>query len=161
MRKLDLIGKRFGKQIVLRRDGISKDGHTAWLVKCDCGNIHTATGNDLVRKLLPVRSCRKCFQTTHGYSERGEWHYLYKTWCAIKDRCFRKTDKSFKNYGGRGITICHKWKHSFNEFRNYIEKTLGKRPIKYSLDRINNDGNYEPGNVRWATAITQARNKRK
>lgn len=88
-------------------------------------------------------------------------HYLYETWKGIKKRCLNSNNKDYANYGGRGITVCEEWRESFIVFRDYIEENLGQRPEKYSLDRINNNGNYEPGNVRWASAKEQAQNKRK
>jgi hypothetical protein len=81
----------------------------------------------------------------------------YGIWQTMKDRCFREKDAHFKNYGGRGITVCDKWKNDFMSFYNYV----GPRPSNdYSLDRINVDGNYEPGNVRWATRKLQNSNRR-
>lgn len=78
----------------------------------------------------------------------------------MKDRCYTENDKSFKNYGGRGIKIFGEWIYGFEKFRKYVEINLWDRPEGYSIDRINNDGNYEPGNIRWATAQQQANNKR-
>ena len=83
-------------------------------------------------------------------------HYLYNTWYKIKQRCCDKTNPSYKNYGGRGITICDGWKNSFQTFLNDV----GDRPIGTSLDRINNQGDYEPSNCRWATPKEQSRNRR-
>jgi|SRR5579872_1036934 len=81
----------------------------------------------------------------------------YRSWCSMKGRCFNENNHAYPNYGGRGITVCDQWKDDFLAFFNY----MGKKPDnKYSIDRINNDGNYEPGNVRWADSRTQNKNRR-
>ena len=83
-------------------------------------------------------------------------HYLYNTWYKIKQRCFDETNHAYKNYGGRGITMCNEWKNSFETF----VKDMGERPKGASVDRIDNQGNYEPSNCRWATKAEQSRNRR-
>lgn len=85
-------------------------------------------------------------------------HHLYRTYYNMKSRCFNKKTPSYKNYGGRGITVCERWLGS-NGFLNFIAD-MGERPDGYSLDRINNDGNYEPNNCRWADSKTQCNNRR-
>ena len=87
-------------------------------------------------------------------------HPLYKTWGMIHQRCYNPNHTSYDNYGGRGIKMCDEWKDSFVTFSNYIEKELGPRPDGYTLDRINPDGDYAPGNIRWADHSTQMHNRR-
>ena len=89
---------------------------------------------------------------------RKQEDYLRVTWRGMKRRTTNKVCKSFDRYGGRGITVCKEWLNSFQAFKKYITDNLGARPENCSLDRINNDGNYEPGNVRWATAEIQKQN---
>lgn len=90
----------------------------------------------------------------HGFSKTPE----YRIWAAAKDRCFSKTCVSYKNYGGRGITMCDKWRRDFTAFI----ADVGWRPSKqHTLDRTDNDGNYEPGNVKWVSVIEQANNQRR
>lgn len=94
----------------------------------------------------------------HGDSNKN---YLYQTWCSIKQRCYNNSYKEYYNYGGRGIKMYIPWKYNYILFKLWILENLGNRPEGYSLDRINNDGNYEPGNIRWATYKQQANNRRK
>lgn len=87
-------------------------------------------------------------------------HYLYKTWSSIKQRCNNPKNKGYKYYGGRGITMHPEWIDDYPKFKKYILDNLGERPKGMSLDRINNDGNYEPHNLRWATLSQQNLNRR-
>ncbi len=86
-------------------------------------------------------------------------HPLYNEWAMMKQRCFNSNQKNFKYYGGRGITVCDEWL-DWLPFRDYVESTLGPRPDGHSLDRVDNDGNYEPGNIRWASQRDQLVNRR-
>jgi len=92
----------------------------------------------------------------HGLARSGSLHPLYKIWAAMKQRCGNQSSKDFYLYGARGILVCERWRNSFPAF----VADVGYRPAGMSLDRIDSDGNYEPGNVRWATAAEQSRNRR-
>lgn len=97
---------------------------------------------------------------THGYSRSRKKSHEYKMWLSMRERCLCKTNKGYKNYGGRGIKICERWLNKENGFINFLSD-IGKQPSPaYSLDRIDVNGNYEPSNCRWATRTDQARNKR-
>jgi hypothetical protein len=97
-----------------------------------------------------------CFR--HGLRQT----YLYQLWCNIKQRCLNVNDEHYPRYGARGIRICDEWRDSPEAFASYILAELGHRPTpSHSIDRIENNGNYEPGNLRWATRSQQQRNKRK
>lgn len=138
-----------------------RNGKHWWWCKCACGSEWAVqTGN-----LLGTRSCgclkHELFQARivkHGHARVGKKISEYNTWCLIIARCTNPNSPQFANYGGRGIKICEEWRHSFETFLAYV----GRRPSpQHSLDRFpNNGGNYEPGNVRWATPKQQCRNKR-
>ena len=160
-KRIDLTGHKFGRLKVLKMVGCNKWGEAMWLCECECGNLVSVTSNNLRR--LHTRSCG-CLQkeaasssnTTHG--KRGT--KLYPAWNMMKDRCSNQNSKAYKNYGGRGIRVCEEWKNSFQAFYDYVSKLPHFNEKGYSLDRINNDGNYEPNNVRWATRYEQVHNRR-
>jgi len=150
MKLIDLSGRRVGRLTVLEYVG-----DTRWKCLCDCGKIAIIRGVCLRRKDF-TQSCG-CFRVdtfqTHGLSTSREW----RAWHTAKQRCFNPKNPKYPRYGGRGITMCDEWKDDFAAFINYI----GPRPSPaYSLDRYPNyDGNYAPGNVRWATVKEQRINQ--
>ncbi len=158
--KFDLKGKRFGKYIVLRRSDIKNSKCVKWLCQCDCGVKKNIDSHDLKRgKRTQCRSCGNKYRILKKERKPDKGKISeYRMWAQMKVRCLNPKHKMFKNYGGRGIKIYDPWIHSYEEFFAYV----GKRPSKeLSLDRINNDGNYEPGNLRWATPRMQVLNRRK
>lgn len=159
MRALELSGKRFGRLVVLsrRENSVSPGGviHATWLCKCDCGGETVVQSNVLIsgRK----KSCGCLHQnTTHGHAIGGI-SPEYAAWRGAKQRCCNPKDAQYHNYGGRGISICNEWLNSFETFLLH----MGPRPDGQTLDRIDVDGNYEPGNCRWVSRYQQANNMRK
>lgn len=152
----DRTGQRFGRLTVLRLgEGRTAGGGVRWVVRCDCGNEKEVNGNAMV--CGNVQSCG-CLvpdtrHHTHGMSGTREYH----VWSAMKTRCLDPGSRSFPDYGGRGITVHPEWVDSFEAWFEHV----GPRPDGMSLDRIDNESGYVPGNVRWATRAEQQANRRK
>lgn len=152
----DLTGKRFGRLLVLCRYGSTNARGRNWKCLCDCGNIQYSTTSRLVNERTRSCGCLRREQLarlsrTHGMSESRAYHI----WCGMWTRCTNAATKDWKNYGGRGISVCSRWEH----FENFL-LDMGEPPDATSIDRIDNDGNYEPTNCRWATAKQQQSNRR-
>ena len=164
MRFIDLTGKTFGRLTVIAR-AENKGKRVQWKCHCECGNICVVQGGNL--KSGHAQSCG-CLQKervaeankmhkTHGMARSK----IYQTWYDIKRRCFAPNNKSYANYGGRGITLYAPWVNSFQAFYKYVSQLEHFGEEGYTLDRIDNDGNYEPCNLRWATRKEQNRNTRR
>lgn len=162
MRVIDETGNRYGRLTVIERSS-SVRGAAAWLCQCDCGNTTVVIGT-LLRKEDGTRSCGclsvehlVAMNSTHGHaSSLNGYSPTYMSWLAMRDRCYRPTTRSYEHYGGRGIRVCDRWRNSFENFL----ADMGERPEGMTLDRIDSDGDYTPGNCRWADSITQRANQR-
>lgn len=155
---IDLIGLKFNRLLVLERNGSTKNHKAIWLCLCDCGNKKSIASTSLIRGLSQSCGCVKSVRIgnlnrTHGYSKKIP---EYTAWCGMKQRCYNPNYRMYNRYGGRGIKVCDEWLNDFEAFFKYI----GKKPsANHSLDRFpNQDGNYEPGNIRWATQYEQLSN---
>jgi hypothetical protein len=172
MRLIDLTAQVFGDLTVLSR--VKTPGRrTRWLVRCSCGKEQIVQACNLVSghtrscgHLRSVNQIRKrgtatgrAYATVRTGGWGNPWRFTseFCSWVNMKNRCLKPTNKGYRNYGGRGITICERWLASFSNFL----ADMGRRPSSaHSLDRIDNDGNYELSNCRWATVTQQNANKR-
>lgn len=155
---IDLTGKRFGRLTVVQRLGSDRWGNSRWLCKCDCNSQETIVSSGHLRS-NHTQSCG-CFHlekiTKHGHAIGGKESKTYRSWDHMIQRCTNPNFKQYKDYGGRGITVCERW----NKFENFLED-MEEAPKGLQLDRINNNKEYYKENCRWATKKQQHRNTRK
>lgn len=160
---VDLKGKRFGKLLVIERyqyeGGAGK--HAKWLCSCDCGKNVVVLSSTLISGDQTSCGCKLVeLHLTHGKTGTR----LYGVWNCMKQRCHNKNNHNYKEYGARGISVCKEWRDSYEVFEEWALRN-GYDPNakrgETTLDRIDNDGNYEPSNCRWVNMTTQCSNRRR
>jgi len=154
---VDITNQRFGLLVAIRpTSDRDSSGSILWFCKCDCGNTCTHP----IRQILHggYRSCGcKMGYHKHDRTKGGKRDPTFISWQAMLQRCYDPNNIAYERYGGRGITVCERWRQSLVNFITDV----GERPLGHTLDRIDNQGLYEPGNVKWSTPKEQANNRRR
>lgn len=171
MQFIDLVGKKFGRLLVIKRVENTKNGSSRWLCKCDCGKRtittashlksgHTKSCGCLSKEVAKQKAFNNKYFYKHGLSKDETFRRISYIRTSMKSRCYKPTNNEYKYYGGRGIKVCNEWLDEENGVMNFYNWSINNGyKNNLSIDRIDVNGNYEPNNCRWATPKEQARNK--
>lgn len=169
---IDLTGQRFGRLTVIKKNGKNKRGDILWLCKCDCGNTKNVSTNHLKNKnskscgcLFKEKARERALRTKrfykHGLYKNKDYIRIMHIYCGMKERCYNFKSPRYKYYGARNIKMCNEWVDKENGLMSFYNWAINNGyKDSLTLDRINNDGNYEPNNCRWTTMKEQSNNKR-
>jgi hypothetical protein len=160
MKPIDMTSQKIHRWTVLKRVQNNPKGQAQWLCLCKCGNERIVGGAQLRNGQSKSCGCLRSDITTkrnykHGHTIGGDLSPTYNTWVGMIARCTNPNHRSYDSYGGRGIVVCSRW----FDFSNFLAD-MGEKPESKTIDRIDNNGNYEPSNCHWVSAKKQARNKR-
>jgi hypothetical protein len=152
-RSKNIAGQKFGRLLVIERAGVSKHRMALWKCVCDCGKITVVSTGTLTTGQTKSCGCLRIEKTSSHHLSRT---LAYRVWGGMMARCYNPKSNRYESYNGRGIGVCHRW----HELEAFVED-MGQPPSgHYSIERINNDGDYEPSNCKWGTSKEQARNRR-